>query len=201
MINHLSWLILGISYGVLNIFTYQSGDSNLLGTFLSSIPMWLVLPYFAAAKSNSRKKAVINSTLSLTGIFIGYHVMRMLKSGTHSLDMYDILWIGTGVVFGLLWGVIVYPSDNKNIRLLQKNLLPAAFIAEAMYEMQQHFVFRFLYNFNMLHGLLLVAGTALFVIINRTDLKSLKNYAVFITLLIIEFIGITIVYNLLYMIL
>ncbi len=162
--------------------------------------MWLLIPYFCAVKSNNRKNAVLNSTLSLMGIFTGYHITRIMKNGVSGLDSYDMLWIVIGAVFGLIWGLIVYPVNNKNFNLFQKNLLPATFIAEALYEMKKSFVFRFPNNFNSLHTMLLIMGIILYFFINAKNSKKLKNYAAVIVLSLAEFIGIAVVYNILYMI-
>ena len=201
MNNYCLWLILGILYGVLNIFFYGINQNNFLGTFLSSVPMWLVIPYFSAIKNSNRNSAVFSSMFALMGVFTGYHVTRILKSGIFAVDLYDVLWIIIGAVFGLIWGLIAYPVKNSNIKLLQRNLLPATFIAEALYEMKKSFVFRFPNNFNSLHIMLLIMGVILYFFTNGKSSKNLKNYATFIVLSFAEFIGIAFVYNILYMIL
>ena len=201
MNNYCLWLILGILYGVLNIFFYGIDQNNFLGTFLSSVPMWLVIPYFSAIKNSNRKSAVFSSMFALMGVFTGYHITRILKSGIFAVDLYDILWIIIGAVFGLIWGLIAYPVKNSNIKLLQRNLLPATFIAEALYEMKKSFVFRFPNNFNSLHIMLLATGVVLYFFINGKDFKSLKNCLAFVVISLVEFIGITAVYSILHSIL
>lgn len=199
------WLILGISYGVLNILTYRLGQDNLIGTFLSSIPMWLVIPYFAVTSNDSRQKAIVDSMLSLTGIFAGYHITRVLKHGVSVLDSYDMLWIVIGAVFGIIWAVTVYPVYEKHfgmdVTLIQKNILPSAFIAEAINEMSTKFVFRFPQNFNACHLLLLIAGVVLFTIFNRKELNRLNNYIAFIIVSLVEYAGIKFIYKLLHAVL
>lgn len=190
-----------MTYGVLNIFTYSTGQNNLIGTFLSSIPMWLVIPYIAITNSDSRQKAMLNSMMSLSGIFAGYHIASVLKSGTYSLNGYDVFWIITGAVFGLIWGIAVYPINKKGIKVIQKNILPAVFIAEALHEMHNQFVFTFYGNFSMNHILLIVTGALLFIIINRKELKNLMNYITLAIVSLAGYIGITVIYRLLYAVL
>ena len=194
-------LILGISYGAVNILSYTVLQSDTIGTFLSSIPMWLVLPYFVAVKSEKMKIASINSAVVLAGIFTGYHIVSMLKTGVVAIGVYDIFWIATGVVIGCLWGVFVYPVNNRFIRLVQKNILPAVFIAEAMNEMSNRFVFRFPKNFDSYHMLLLITGVALFLIVNRKELKNKCNYIGFVLLSFMGWMLIESAYKILYMIL
>ena len=100
-------LILGISYGAVNILSYTVLQSDTIGTFLSSIPMWLVLPYFVAVKSEKMKIASINSAVVLAGIFTGYHIVSMLKTGVVTIGVYDVFWIATGIVVGCLWGAFI----------------------------------------------------------------------------------------------
>ena len=168
---------------------------------MSSIPMWLVLPYFVAVKSEKMKIASINSAVVLAGIFTGYHIVSMLKTGVVVIGVYDIFWIATGVVVGCLWGAFVYPVNNRFIRLVQKNILPAVFIAEAMNEMSNRFVFRFPKNFDSYHMLLLITGVALFLIVNRKELKNKCNYIGFVLLSFMGWMLIESAYKILYLIL
>ncbi|MBR5805395.1 MAG: hypothetical protein IKY30_01320 [Oscillospiraceae bacterium] len=194
-------LILGISYGAVNIFSYTVLQSDTVGTFLSSIPMWLVLPYFVAVKSEKMKIASINSAVVLAGIFTGYHIVSMLKTGVVTIGVYDVFWIATGIVVGCLWGAFVYPVNNRFIQLVQKNILPAVFIAEALNEINSRFVFRFPQNFNSYHMLLLITGVALFLIVNRKELKNKDNYIVFVLLSFMGWMFIETAYKILYVIL
>lgn len=192
---------MGISYGAVNILLYTVLQSDTIRTFLSSIPMWLVLPYFVAVKSEKMKIASINSAVVLAGIFTGYHIVSMLKTGVVAIGVYDIFWIATGVVVGCLWGAFVYPVNNRFIRLVQKNILPAVFIAEAMNEMSNRFVSIFPKNFNSYHMLLLITGVALFLIVNRKELKNKCNYIGFVLLSFMGWMLIESAYKILYMIL
>ena len=194
-------LIFGISYGAVNILSYTVLQSDTIGTFLSSIPMWLVLPYFVAVKSEKMKIASINSAIVLAGIFTGYHIVSMLNTGVVTIGVYDVFWIATGIVVGCLWGAFVYPVNNRFIQLVQKNILPAVFIAEALNEINNRFVFRFLQNFNSYHMLLLITGVALFLTVNRKELKNKCNYIGFVLLSFMGWMLIESAYKILYVIL
>ncbi len=212
----------GLLFGLLNVLFKSPIITSLnsplysdIGSFLTSVGCWVMLPYIVARSklSKTRRLAVINSILVLVGSMIGYHGGYYYGIGVYGVDsifdalsLYDYLWFLIACIFGAIFGFCIYPTQlawrNKVINLndWQQCFVFATCIAESLwwpiwYSDHSEFDFPF-------HLIVeLSVGFLFFIISNYKHLRSTKLYLHLFILSFLEFICILLTYICLYAIL
>lgn len=205
--------ILGIGVGLLNVLFKSTlvtrtlyvgawgGFFSDIGTFLTSIGCWVMMPYIVARSplSKTRRKAATNCLLVLAGTMFGYHFgyyygirPSWADSLSDFLGLYDYLWFIIACIFGFIFGYLMHPTPfiwkNRKFDLnnWQRCFVFSTCIAESIWWIIWYPNGVFIDYTHLIVEL--VIGLLFFIISNYNNLKDFKQYLRLFILSIMEFL-------------